>query len=113
MFKAINYLLFEKRKPLDSEILDEFHPYMVGRYLSMYDDNFVSYVNDTLNTYGNLFDNKEDQFLFYENLIPKLKRKNIDYVKRKKVEKKDDEISNAIPEFLSSREIEEYKKIFG
>jgi len=113
MFKAINYLLFENRKPLDSEILEEFHPYMVGRYLSMYDKSFVSYVNETLNVYGKIFDDKEDQLRFYENIVPKLKRKNIDYVKRKKMETENEEIQNTIPEFSSSREIEEYQKIFG
>lgn len=113
MFKAINYLLFEARKPLDSEILEEFHPYMAGRYLSMYDDSFVPYVNDTLNVYGKLFKTKEDQFRFYENVIPKLKRKKIEYVKRKKVEERDDEVPQRVPEFLSKREIAEYEKCFG
>jgi hypothetical protein len=109
VFKAIDYLLFQNRKELDSEILEEFHPYMVGRYLSMYGEEFVPYVNETINRYGNIFDTKEEQLLFYEQVIPKLKRKKIDYFSRPKKDVADD--FGGVPEFLSKRELEEYLKM--
>lgn len=105
MFDGINYLLFEKNKTeLDNEVLAGFVPYMVGRYLSFYDKAYVEYVNDTLNTYGHIFPVMEDKFRFYDNIIPKLKRKKIEYVKKAKVEKKEEELP--APEFYSKREIE-------
>jgi hypothetical protein len=110
MFKAINYILFEKSKSLDSEILEEFQPYMVGRYLSMYDNSFVPYVNDTLNMYGHLFENNVEQFTFYEQIVPKLKRKKINYIKRKKHENNEEDVINRVPEFLSKREMKEYRE---
>lgn len=105
MFETVNYLLFQKNKnELDNEILEGFVPYMVGRYLSFYDKNYVEYVNDTINTYGRVFDNKEDQFKFYDNIIPKLKRKKIDYIKKPKESSKKKE-EPIIPEFYSKREL--------
>lgn len=104
MFEAINYLLFQKNKEeLDNEILSSFVPYMVARYLSFYDKDYVNYVNDTLNTYSSVFDSPEGKFKFFDNIIPKVKRKKIEYVKKVK-EVKEDEIP--IPEFYSKRELE-------
>lgn len=103
MFNTVNYLLFQKRKELDNELLSEFSPYMVSRYMSFYDKDCLNYVNDTVNIYGKLF-NGEDQFKFYENVIPILKRKKIDYTSKKKKEKTDN--NKIVPEFYSKREIE-------
>lgn len=104
MFKAINYILFEKnKKELDNEILSEFVPHMVSRYLSFYDKEYVSYINDTINTYGNIFDCVEDRFKFYDAVIPKVRKRKIDYVKKIKKEEKEEQVP--IPEFYSSREM--------
>ncbi len=108
MFAAINYLLFEKNKTeLDDELLEEFNPYMVSRYLSFCNSGALSdYTNETLNMYGNLFKTKEEQFLFYENIIPKLKRQKITYFKKKVKEKTDKKIPvEEIPDFYSKKEI--------
>lgn len=107
MFNTIDYLLFEKDKhELDNELLANFTPYMVARYLSFYDSSLIGYTNDTLNTYGNIFKSKEDQFLFFQNVIPKLKKKRIAYIKRPKEEKKKDEDPVPVPEFYSRREMD-------
>lgn len=107
LFDTINYLLFEKKKEdLDNEILEYFQPYMVSRYLSFSDKNFVEYTNETLNIYGNVFKTKEDQFKFFENIIPKAKRKRIKYIKKPKEDKeKKDVVESAVPEFYSKREM--------
>lgn len=104
MFEAINYLLFDKNKEeLDNEILSSFVPYMTVRFLSFYDPAYVGYVNDTLNTYGNVMTTPEDTFKFFDSVIPKLRRKKIPYVKKPKEEKAKEEVP--VPEFYSRREI--------
>ena len=88
-FKATNYLLFENKKSeIDLELLQEFSPYLTNKTLSFYSDGMlVDFINDTLNTYGHLFTNKEDQFKFYQNIIPKLTRQKIKFIKSPKIEK--------------------------
>jgi hypothetical protein len=104
MFDTINHLLFKKgSEELDSELMASFVPYMVSRYLSFYDKDYAVYANETINQYGSVFKTPEDQFKFYDNIIPKLKRKKIEYVKKPKVDK--DEEETPIPEFYSKREM--------
>lgn len=112
LFDTINYLLYKKDKnELDNELLEYFEPYMVARYLSFYDKGAIAdYTNDSLNVYGNIFKTKEEKFLFFENVIPKLKWQKIDYIKKpKKEEVKIDKNKppEVIPEFYSKRELKE------
>lgn len=114
LFDTINYLLFERRKPeLDNELLAYFEPYIVTRYMTFSDPNFVEYTNESLNKYSQIFNSKEDQFRFFENIIPRTGRKQIDYVKKPKEEKvKEDVVMSAVPEFYSKREMEMFDKAF-
>ncbi len=111
MFDAVNHLLYkEKRNKLDFNLLGEFSPYVTMKSFSYYDGGIYSnYINETLNMYGGVFENNEDQFVFFDAMIPKLKRKRLDYIKKPKQEKEEEEI---IPEFLSKREIEIYENTF-
>lgn len=77
-------MLFEDKGEITSELLSEFSPYMTTRYLSFYSKDLLKYANDTINVYGNLFDTDEETFKFYKNVIPKLKRKKINYISKKK-----------------------------
>lgn len=77
-------MLFEDRKEMTNELLEEFSPYMITRYLSFYDKDLLKYANDTLNVYGHIFETDEEKFRFFENMIPKLKRKRIKYISKKK-----------------------------
>lgn len=102
IFDSVNYLLFDKAKDVSTDALDSFVPYMVSRYMTFYGDGiYANYVNDTLNRYGSIFTNNEEQFDFYNNIIPKLKRKKIEYVKKTKEVKEDEQ---SIPEFYCKRE---------
>lgn len=87
-FKTTNYLLFDKRKKdLDNELLEEFNPFVTTKTFSFYENGkMVDYINHTLNMYGNLFKTKEEQFRFFENIIPIQQRKKIQYLKKPKVE---------------------------
>lgn len=84
MFNAINHILFDKKGEMTNELLEEFSPYMVTRYLSFYDKDLLNYSNETVNRYSQIFDTDEETFRFFENVIPKLKRKNIKYISKKR-----------------------------
>ena len=84
MFNSINHILFDKKGEMTNELLEEFSPYMVTRYLSFYDKDLLKYANETVNRYSQIFDTDEETFRFFENVIPKLKRKNIKYISRRK-----------------------------
>ncbi len=77
-------MLFDKKGEMTNELLEEFSPYMVTRYLSFYDDDLLNYANETVNKYNSIFENDEERFRFFENVIPKLKRKRINYISRKR-----------------------------
>lgn len=105
MFNTINYFLFEEKKnELNYELVDEFSPFYTTKTLSFFKGGqYAQYINDTLNLYGNIFDNKEEQFKFYENVIPKHKRKQrLDYIKKNKSESESEEIPQ---EFYSKKEL--------
>lgn len=105
-FKAVNYLLFEKQVPeLDAELLAEFSPFLVTKSFSFLNDGvFCDYINDSLNLYGGLFKNREDQFKLFDNLTIRQKKKRINYIKKAKPSKEKESVP--IPEFYSSREID-------
>lgn len=84
MFDSINHMLFTKKGEMTNELLEEFSPYMVTRYLSFYDDDLLNYANETVNKYSQIFETEEERFRFFENVIPKLKRKRINYISKKK-----------------------------
>jgi hypothetical protein len=115
LFDTINHLLFEKKKDqLDVELLEFFDPYMTMRYFSACDTEYVNYVNDTLNIFQDTFDTEEDKFSFYENIIPKLRFRRIDYPSKKKQSDKKPKNSEAVkllPEFYSKREMEYIDKL--
>lgn len=115
LFDTINHILFEtKKEQLDVELLEFFDPYMTMRYFSAYDKEYVNYINDTLNIFQNILETKEDKFLFYENVIPKLKYKRIDYPSKSKEslkKVKNVEPVKVIPEFYSKRELEYIDKL--
>lgn len=108
MFKAINHILFENSsKEIDSETLEEFVPYMTTRYFSFYDDGkYVDYINSTINKYHGIFPTVECEYKFYENVIPKLKKKKINYIKKIKKDKNNQDAIKVIPDFYSRKEWE-------
>lgn len=111
MFDAINYLLHEKnKKELDPDLIQEFNPYMTTKVFSFYDSGkYCNYINDTLNSYSNLFKTKEEEFIFFDSIIPKLKRRKSEYIKKIKSDKGKVDAQH-IPEFLSKRELDIYDR---
>jgi hypothetical protein len=111
MFTTINYLFHEKNKSeLDSELIQNFNPYITRKAFSFYDSGkYCNYINETLNTYSGIFESKENEFQFFDSIIPKLKRRKSEYIKKTKKDKPKKELP--ISEFLSKRELAIYESI--
>lgn len=94
-FDTTNKLLFDKKEELTPDDFLEFNPFLTMKMFSFYENGkFVDYVNDILNVYGFLFENKEDQLHFFKNVIPELSKKRINYIKRPKPPKDETIIPN-------------------
>jgi hypothetical protein len=109
IFQYLNSLLYSKKK-IDMNCDDEsqFNLFMINRWSSMYSKEINEYVNETSNKYWSLFDDKQSQFNYLYNLLPRLRFKKISYLKKTKKEKKAKEEKVLIPEFYSERE---YKQL--
>lgn len=115
-FDTLNNILFEKNssKITDVDALEQFSPYMINRWCSMYSPDMCHIVNDTTNRYHRLFDDKETMYKLYLNLLPRVNKRYIKYLKKNKQEKQtqDDQqqqvdlLSRTLE--LSKREISNY-----
>lgn len=120
-FQLQNKLFFsDKRKqpePLDSEGEQSFVPFLLNRWLTMYSKDTVGFVNSTLNKYSTIFDtDKQSTYKFYFNLIPRLKFKKMNYIKKVKKDKEKQEEQDQLKmiaknNYLSVRELEMYKDL--
>ena len=111
-FDFVNNIAFD-REQLDINITDSqlYSAYITNRYITFLNTESALLINNTINKYGQVFNN-ETHYNFLFNLIPKVKRKFIRYVKKKKVDKKDFELLSKRYE-LSQREIQLYSENFG
>jgi len=111
-FDILRTLLFAKKTAEDlcSEGLQQFTPYMVNRWISFYDNSKTIFINETFNKFASLFEDKNEMYKLYFNLIPQSKFKKINYIKKKK-ETQDENPSVAViakNNMLSKREILQY-----
>lgn len=111
-FDILRTLLFAKKTAEDlcSEGLQQFTPFMVNRWISFYDNSKTIFINETFNKFASLFEDKNEMYKLYFNLIPQSKFKKINYIKKKK-ETQDEDISVAViakNNMLSKREIQQY-----
>ena len=89
IFELINKLFFRKKESfedLDHESLQSFQPFMINRWLSFYGKAQAVFVNETLNKFIGVFDDKNNSYKLYYHLIPHLKYSKINYIKKKKEE---------------------------
>ena len=117
-FQLQNKLFYSNKskqpEPLDSEGEQAFVPFLFNRWLTMYSKDTVGFVNETLNKYCGIFDtDKQKTYKLYYNLIPRLKFKRINYIKKLKKDKdKQEEFDQlkiiAKNNNMSVREIEMY-----
>jgi hypothetical protein len=111
IFNFIDSVLFNKKKlNTINEGETQFNLYMVTRWCSMYSPDITRILNETSNLYGKAFVTKQEQYEFLLNILPKVKKKRINYIKKNKEEKPTDNVDvSYIAKFseLSQREIKE------
>ncbi len=112
IFDIINSVLYTKNKDcmtsVDQE--DAFSPYIFNRWLSMYSPQ-LALISNEINKYMNVFETKQELFTLFFNMFPKVKNKRIQYFKRTKEDKKEDnkEIPLLAESFeISQREVRSY-----
>jgi hypothetical protein len=92
-FDVLNNVLYNKKT--DTKILyngiEEFSPFMLNRWCSMYNNDICSLINVTTNRLHNVFEDKLTQYKLFLNVIPRLDRRRIQYIKKVKPEVVDDE----------------------
>ena len=115
-FQLQNKLFYsrkDKAGELDVEGEQAFVPFLINRWLSFYGKETPNFVNETLNKYCSLFDDKQKLYKLYYNIIPRLKFKKITYVKKiKKTEEENDLALIAKNRNISVREIKQYVDLF-
>ena len=113
-FQLQNKLFYSKKDNagyLDQEGESAFVPFLLNRWLSFYSKGTPNFVNETFNKYTGLFEDKQQLYRLYYNLIPRLKYKKITYIKKVKKEQNqehDDIALMARNNNLSVRELKQY-----
>jgi len=111
-FDFVTNILFEKDKiDIDVTSAQIYSPYIVNRYVTFADTRHVSAINNSVNMYGSVFSINVDHYNFLHALIPKTKRKYINYTKKIKKDKKIYEQVCKQYE-LSQREVDLYSETF-
>ena len=112
-FQIQNKLFYSKKDDagfLDQEGESAFVPFLLNRWLSFYSKDTPHFVNETLNRYSGLFEDKQQLYRLYYNLIPRLKFKRIQYIKKVKKDK-EEEVNYALfarSNNISIRELKQY-----
>jgi hypothetical protein len=88
IFDVIGGILFTKRKDLLNNVDDarNMQPFLVNRWVSMHSPTEAKIINETVNRYGHVFEDKADLYKFLVNVLPQYRFKRIDYIKKKKNE---------------------------
>ena len=112
-FQLQNKLFYSKKTDageLDAEGEQAFVPFLFNRWLSFYNNNMCVFTNETLNKFSTIFENKQDVYKLYYNIIPRLKWQKIKYIKKMKREE-EAEINLALiakNKNISIRELKQY-----
>lgn len=103
IFDYLNSILYSKKKiELNCDEESQFNSFMCNRWISFYSPELCHYVNETANRQISQFYSKQDQYDYYFNVLPQLKFKKINYIK--KVKKDEEEDTVIVPEFISKKE---------
>jgi hypothetical protein len=120
MFDYINKVLYKTKGPDTSNIKEseEFVPYMVQRWCSMYSPQIASLINCTSNRLWSALDDKELWFNYMHGVLPPCKFKRICYIKKKKdtelvAKNKETVLKVANSLEISSREVSQYIEQFN
>lgn len=104
LFDIIQDVLYkkvgDKLQNVDNEA--EFVPYMVGRWCSMHSPEVATIVNNTTNRLWSVPQTKTEWYGLYLNVLPRVKFKRIEYIKKPKADKEKEEDIAAM-EFLAKQ----------
>jgi hypothetical protein len=84
IFDYLNDILFAK-KGCNVKNIDEiktYNPYLVNRWVSMFDGESANIVNETTNKKNYLNNDKEMHYKLLLKVVPKKQYKKIDYIKK-------------------------------
>lgn len=110
IFDYLNSVLYSKKRiELNCDDESQFNLFMMNRWISFYSKELAGYINQTTNKTGSVFTSKQEQYDYIFNVVPKLRFKKLEYVK--KVKKEDSEEEPIIPEFCSKREYRDYVEL--
>ena len=113
-FQLQNKLFYSKKdkaEDLDAEGEQAFVPFLFNRWLTFYNNDMSVFVNETLNKFSTIFENKQDSYKLYYYLIPRLKFKKISYIKKVKKDKEEVNLNLlAKNKNISVRELRAYIK---
>ena len=113
-FEIQNKLFYSTKteaEELDTEGEQAFVPFMFNRWLSFYNNDMCVFVNETINKFSTIFEDKQQTYKLYYNLIPRLKWKKITYIKKKKTEEEEENFNLiAKNKNISVRELKMYMK---
>lgn len=112
IFNQLKDVLEKKSGTLldDTDMYSDFSPYLICRWLSMYDPNIAELLNNTTNQCYAGLNNKDQWYKLLLTIVPKSRYRYIKYIKKSKQEKNiDDDIISKLSDNLeiSKREVEE------
>ena len=120
MFDYLNKVLYKTKGPDTVNIKEsqDFQPYMIQRWCSMYSPEVATLLNQTSNrVWPSLADN-EMWFNYLHGVIPACKFKRLNYIKKKKDTDKNTTQKNTVRKVantleLSMREVNDYIEQFN
>lgn len=111
IFTYIDSLIFTKKKITDvPDEENQFTMYMANRWISMHSCICAQIINESSNRYWSNLQVKSDQYNFMYNILPKMRRSRINYIKKvKEVTEKNSDIElMAKRHELSKKEVISY-----
>ena len=114
IFQILNDIIVTKRGDLLDNVEDEdqFIPFIVCRWLSMYSPEYAQIINETTNKHYNVFDTKKEWYEYLIKVLPKGSPGRIHYIKkekRKELNNFDEIVKFLAKRFeISRREVEQY-----
>jgi hypothetical protein len=114
IFELLNDIIVTKKGNLLDNVEDEdqFIPFIICRWLSMYSPEYAQIINETTNKHYNVFDTKKEWYDYLIRVLPKGTPGRIHYIKKEK--RKDINNFDEIVKYLakrfeiSRREVEQY-----
>jgi len=113
-FDILANILFYKKRNYFKVEEDEngFSPFLVNRWISMYSPQMAKQSN-IINKYLSIFETKKQAYNFFVSFFDKVPYKKINYIKRKKEDKLNNDKKLITEQLsknleLSNREVEEY-----